>query len=146
MEILLEEWVIIPRSYGRTYVQGKVGGKKRHTSPVVAVNVAEKTITTRSGSVYKLGDCKDAEPLLVLLDLRVRSFMDGQQYLRRIKVDKKLITAGVYQNYPIYRSDILIKNVDGGYMKINGVCMSNLPIADSEVEPLDRVVVLQEVK
>ncbi len=155
----IENWTIRIELYGATRLSGEVYGHKssRHpdgkgitTTPIVSVNRENKTCKTHSGSEYELGtpECSSyTDPFTGLtsdpiefLHRRVNDFIDGQQYLYRIKAEEKMLDLKTGK-YPLYRDDVLVKG-DKGYTKLTGICMCNLPISDDEVEHWDRVVCL----
>jgi hypothetical protein len=159
--IKIDQWSIHPDLYGVTRISGKVygypggrhhDGKSITTSPVIAVDEKEKTFKTYTGKDYILGEPEETEvfdsysktekPVLEVLVTRIHNFLDGQQYLKRLKAEEKVIKMKDI-DYPIFRDDVLVKSNKGGYTKLTGICMCELPITDDEVENWDRVVCLE---
>jgi hypothetical protein len=71
--------------------------------------------------------------------------MESQKDYVHIKAKEKIVKAGQpghKYDYPIYDDDVLVKSREGGYTKLTGICVCNLPITDDEVEQFDRVVYL----
>ncbi len=164
--IRIEEWEINPGMYGVTRLGGKVYGhpNSRHedgksigTTPIVSVDVENRTCKTLSGNEYQLGKpaqetfidisgtIKDGVerhlPALECLAKRVKGYIDSQKDFFRLKAEEKTVKITLGE-YPIYRDDVLVKD-DKGYTKLTGICVCHLPITDDEVENWDRVVYLE---